>query len=187
MVQVEDPNAPEDEQGAQHKQKRRSRQKALSVVLMMGLTTFCRSPESNVLQTMIGFYLFSTSTGKRVMGVFDHLGICISYDAVREALRNNAQKVRTELCARAAFRWTTDLAYIRQPNQQKQRSSAKKNPVPTEACVGHVGPVRDEGTRARTATSARTYVRSATGVSLESERVLQRNVRANASNGGFHP
>jgi hypothetical protein len=66
-------------------------------------------------------------------------------------------------------------------------TSAKKNPVPTEACVGHVGPVRDEGTRARTATSARTYVRSATGVSVESERVLQRNVRANASNGGFHP
>jgi hypothetical protein len=116
---VEDPHAPDDEQGAQHKQKRRSRQKALSVVLMMGLTTFCRSRESNVLQTMIGFYLFSTSTGKRVMGVFDHLGICISYDAVREALRNNAQKVRTELCARAAFRWTTDLAYIGQPNQQK--------------------------------------------------------------------
>jgi hypothetical protein len=123
MVQVEDPHAPEDEQGAQHKQKGRFRQKALSVVLMMGLTTFCRSRESNVLQTMIGFYLFSTSTGKRVMGVFDHwhLGICISYDAVREALRNNAQKVRTELCARAAFRWTADLAYIRQPNQQKQR------------------------------------------------------------------
>jgi hypothetical protein len=121
-VMVEYPHAPEDEQGAQHKQKRRSRQKALSVVLMMGLTTFCWSRESNVLQTMIGFYLFSTSTGKRVMGVFDHLGICIqSYDAVREALRNNSQKVRTELCARAAFRWTTDLAYIGQPNQQKPR------------------------------------------------------------------
>jgi hypothetical protein len=99
---VEGPHAPEDEQGAQHKQKRRSRQKALSVVLMMGLTAFCRSRESNVLQTMIGFYLFSTNTRKRVMGVFDHLGICISYDAVREALRNNAQKVRTELCARAS-------------------------------------------------------------------------------------
>jgi hypothetical protein len=84
-VMVEDPHVPEDDQGAQHKQKRRSRQNALSVVLMMGLTTFCRSRESNVLQTMIGFYLFSTSTGKRVMGVFDHLSICISYDAVREA------------------------------------------------------------------------------------------------------
>jgi hypothetical protein len=57
-VLVEGPHAPEYEQGAQ---------KALSVVLMMGLTAFCRSRESNVLQTMIGFYLFSTSTGKRVM------------------------------------------------------------------------------------------------------------------------
>jgi hypothetical protein len=102
-ILVEGPHAPEDEQGAQHKQRRRSRQKALFVVLMMSLTTFCRSRESNVLQTMIEFYFFSTSTGKRVMGVFDHLGICISYDAVREALRNNAwQKVRTELCARAS-------------------------------------------------------------------------------------
>jgi hypothetical protein len=46
-VLVASPHAPEDEQGAQHKQKHRSRQKALSVVLMMGLTAFCRSRESN--------------------------------------------------------------------------------------------------------------------------------------------
>jgi hypothetical protein len=117
-ILVECPHAPEDEQGAQHKQKRRSRQNALSVVLMMGLTAFCRSRESNVRQTMIGF---------RVMGVFNHLGICISYDAVREALRNNAQKVRTELCARTSCGQPILLTYDNLTNKNNAASETPFN------------------------------------------------------------
>jgi hypothetical protein len=42
-------------------------------------------------------------------------------------------------------------------------ASGKKNPVPTEACVGCVHPVGDAGTRARNATCERTCFRNATG------------------------
>jgi hypothetical protein len=50
-------------------------------------------------------------------------------------------------------------------------ASGKKNPVPTEACVGRVHPVGDAGTRARNATCERTCVCKAT--SMRTPRTLQ--------------
>jgi len=45
----------------------------------------------------MGFYFLATRTGKRLIGVFNHLGPSISYDTIRAVLICNADEIRKEI------------------------------------------------------------------------------------------
>jgi hypothetical protein len=74
--------------------KKKMKDKVLAVITAIAGIVFTRSRNCNASQMMLGYYLFATRTGKRVMGVLNHLGICTSYDTVRRALQGNAEKVQ---------------------------------------------------------------------------------------------
>jgi hypothetical protein len=76
--------------------------KVLAVIMAIAAIAFTRSRNCNATQMMLGYYLFATRTGKRVMGVLNHLGICTSYDTVRSALQGNGEKVRALITERSS-------------------------------------------------------------------------------------
>jgi hypothetical protein len=78
----------------------RSRQKTLIVIITIGMLMFARSRRCNTLQIMMGYYLFATRTGKRPIGVFNHLGLSVSYDTIRAVLIRNAEEIRKEIISR---------------------------------------------------------------------------------------
>jgi hypothetical protein len=84
-----------------NKKKYRAKEKVLAAIMAIAEIAFTRSRNCNAAQMMIGYYLFATRTGKRVMGVLNHLGICLSYDTVRRALQVNAGKVQALIAQRA--------------------------------------------------------------------------------------
>jgi hypothetical protein len=59
--------------------KKMVKAKVLAAIMAIAQIVFTRSRNCNGVQMMIGYYLFSTRTGKRVMGVLNHLGISTSY------------------------------------------------------------------------------------------------------------
>jgi hypothetical protein len=98
MARLEDLEGPDDdnlEEGPVARPlKRKMKDKVLAVITAIAGIVFTRSRNCNASQMMLGYYLFATRTGKRVMGVLNHLGICTSYDTVRRALQGNAEKVQ---------------------------------------------------------------------------------------------
>jgi hypothetical protein len=80
--------------------KKKMKDKVLAVITAIAGIVFTRSRNCNASQMMLGYYLFATRTGKRVMGVLNHLGICTSYDTVRRALQGNAEKVQALIIKR---------------------------------------------------------------------------------------
>jgi hypothetical protein len=80
--------------------KKKMKDKVLAVITAIAGIVFTRSRNCNASQMMLGYYLFATRTGKRVMGVLNHLGICTSYDTVRRALQGNAEKVQALIIQR---------------------------------------------------------------------------------------
>jgi hypothetical protein len=83
------------------KRKHKAKEKVLAAIMVIAEIAFTRSRNCNAAQMMIGYYLFATRTGKRVMGVLNHLGISASYDTVRRALKGNAEKVHALISQRA--------------------------------------------------------------------------------------
>jgi hypothetical protein len=81
--------------------KKKMKDKVLAVITAIAGIVFTRSRNCNASQMMLGYYLFATRTGKRVMGVLNHLGICTSYDTVRRALQGNAEKVQALIIKRS--------------------------------------------------------------------------------------
>jgi hypothetical protein len=93
------------------KKKVKSKEKVISVITAIAGLVFARSRKCNALQMMMGYYLFATRTGKRTVGVLNHLGISTAYDTVRRALHHHAEKVRVlvaERCQRDPFLLTYD-------------------------------------------------------------------------------
>jgi hypothetical protein len=84
----------EEEGAGARTPKKKMKDKVLAVITAIAGIVFTRSRNCNASQMMLGYYLFATRTGKRVMGVLNHLGICTSYDTVRRALQGNAEKVQ---------------------------------------------------------------------------------------------
>jgi hypothetical protein len=84
-----------------NKKKSKAKEKVLAAIMVIAELAFTRSRNCNAAQMMIGYYLFSTRTGKRVMGVLNHLGISVSYDTVRRALQANAEEVQALITRRA--------------------------------------------------------------------------------------
>jgi hypothetical protein len=80
--------------------KKMVKAKVLAAIMAIAQIVFTRSRNCNGVQMMIGYYLFSTRTGKRVMGVLNHLGISTSYETVRLALKGNADKVFASITKR---------------------------------------------------------------------------------------
>jgi hypothetical protein len=92
---------PADEAPAQPGRKDRKRKaKTLAAIMAIGQIAFTRSRNCNAIQMMIGYYLFSTQTAKRTMGVLNHLGISTAYDTVRAALKGNAEQVSASIIER---------------------------------------------------------------------------------------
>jgi hypothetical protein len=90
-----------EEAATTHKTKHKAKDKVLGAIMAIADIAFTRSRNCNAAQMMIGYYLFATRTGKRVMGVLNHLGISLSYDTVRRALQCNAENVRSLVSQRA--------------------------------------------------------------------------------------
>ena len=82
--------------------QRQSRFKTLVVTIAIGIIAFGRARNCNTLQSIIGFYLFSTRTGKRTVAVLNRLGLSISYTTILDALDNNRKRVQQLLVERAA-------------------------------------------------------------------------------------
>jgi hypothetical protein len=98
--------------GSRATEKRvKSKQKVIAVITAIAGLVFTRSRKCNALQMMMGYYLFATRTGKRAVGVLNHLGISVAYDTVRRALHCHVEKVQVlvaERCQRHPFLLTYD-------------------------------------------------------------------------------
>jgi hypothetical protein len=106
--------------------KRRVKQKSLAAIAAICLIAFSRSRNCNGFQTLIGCYLFATRTGKRVMGFLNHLGLSISYDTVRAALRTNAKQVLAVLQRRALLQ-PLEITYDNLTNKNNAASETLFN------------------------------------------------------------
>jgi hypothetical protein len=58
--------------------KSRSRQNTLIAIITIGMLMFTRSRRCNTLQILMGYYFFATLTGKRLIGVLNHIGLSVS-------------------------------------------------------------------------------------------------------------
>jgi hypothetical protein len=101
LEDTEDPEPLENSDVRPNKKKHQAKEKVLAAIMVIAELAFTRSRKCNAMQMMIGYYLFSTRTGKRVIGVLNHLGISVSYDTVRLALQGNAAKVQSSITQRA--------------------------------------------------------------------------------------
>ena len=80
---------------------RDSRNKSLNATIILGLIGFCNSRLCNRLQSIMGYYLFATRTGKRTIAVLNRIGAGISYTSVVAALNANAERVQASIRERA--------------------------------------------------------------------------------------
>jgi hypothetical protein len=80
--------------------KSRSRQNTLIAIITIGMLMFARSRRCNTLQIIMGYYFFATRTGKRPIGVLNHLGLSVSYDTIRAVLIRNAEEIGKEIISR---------------------------------------------------------------------------------------
>jgi hypothetical protein len=95
-------NENEDASGSRTRKKNvKTKQKVMAVIAAIAGLVFTHSRKCNALQMMMGYYLFATRMGKRVIGVLNHLGICASYDTVCRALEGNADKVQALITQRS--------------------------------------------------------------------------------------
>jgi hypothetical protein len=99
--ELEDPEPLPNSEARPNEKKHKAKEKVLAAIMVISELAFTRSRNCNAMQMMIGYYLFSTRTGKRVIGVLNHLGISVSYDTVRLALQANAVKVQALITQRA--------------------------------------------------------------------------------------
>jgi hypothetical protein len=116
----------EEEGAGARTPKKKMKDKVLAVITAIAGIVFTRSRNCNASQMMLGYYLFATRTGKRVMGVLNHLGICTSYDTVRRALQGNAEKVQ-DLIIKRCRRDPIALTYDNLTNKHHAASETLLN------------------------------------------------------------
>lgn len=92
----------DDDNESSESPQRKQRLKVLVATVAIGVLAFGRSRNCNALQSIVGFYLYSTRTGKRPMGVCNHIGISVSYPTILEGLNYNAVANAESLRKRAA-------------------------------------------------------------------------------------
>jgi hypothetical protein len=68
-------------------QTERSRQRA--VVVALSILANLRNQQHNLVQGVIGYYLYASKVSKRVIGVLDHLNISVGSTSIGDALRSN--------------------------------------------------------------------------------------------------
>jgi hypothetical protein len=96
MEQLQQPSQEENTNSP----KSRSRQNTLIAIITIGMLMFVRSRRCNTLQIIMGYYFFATRTGKRPIGVLNHIGLSVSYDTIRAMLIRNADEIRKEIISR---------------------------------------------------------------------------------------
>ena len=106
--------------------KCRFRQNTLIIIITIGMLIFARSHRCNTLQIIMGYYFFATRTGKRPIGVLNHLGLSVSYDTIRIVLIRNADEVRKEIISRIHDGEPVMLTY---DNLAKKTPCASGNPT----------------------------------------------------------
>jgi hypothetical protein len=73
----------------------RSKQRATVVALSI-LGNF-RNQQFNVVQGVVGYFLYSSRVPKRAIGIMDRLGISCGYSSIRDALRSNREAIKEQL------------------------------------------------------------------------------------------
>ena len=93
-------NDSDDENEPDYNAPRDARSKVLPAGTAIAMIAFARSRVVNWMQATMGYYLYSTRTGKRTIAVLNRMGISTSYTTIINALTMNAQRVRESLMHR---------------------------------------------------------------------------------------
>jgi hypothetical protein len=88
------------------------RRKRRHIVMALAAIASLSNQQFNIVQGIISYYLFASRAPKRLMSIFNHLGVSSSYNSLQTALQSNAKALTTilkKLCSRnVAFQLNLD-------------------------------------------------------------------------------
>lgn len=74
-----------------------NRQIIRRIVVAVSVLGNASSRNFNLFQTMMGYTLYASRAARRLLGYFNHSGMSVSYNGIRDALRSTSESIRAEL------------------------------------------------------------------------------------------
>jgi len=119
---------------------RKSRSRPFAVQMAMSILLYARSQKINFIPGVLGYFLHSFRTPKRVIESLHRLGVCVSYDSVISSMKAVARDCEEELWKLAAdfpplFAYLDNMNYYARVRDQRLDNRAEMQ----NDTIGYIG------------------------------------------------